>query len=102
MLQDLAVILAVAAAVVLVLGRLGQPPVLGYLLAGLLIGPHALPTPLVSDLGVIESLAEIGVVFLLFALGVEFNLRRLAGLGVRPLLSAGAGALLMGAAGRAG
>lgn len=96
------VVLSIAAAAALLLARLGQPPVLGFLAAGLLIGPHALPTPLVSDIPTMEALAEIGVVFLLFALGVEFNLRRLAGLGLRPLISAGAGALLMATAGRAG
>jgi len=55
--------------------RLGQPPLVGYLLAGIAIGPF---TPgFVGDLGQISALAEVGVVLLVFALGVEFSLREL-------------------------
>lgn len=83
LLRDLTVVLLAAAAALLVFRRFKQPPVLGYLVAGLLLGPHTPPFPLVSDLATLEALAEVGVVFLLFALGLEFNLGRLARAGFR-------------------
>jgi monovalent cation:H+ antiporter-2, CPA2 family len=55
--------------------RLGLPPVLGYLLVGALIGPHALN--FMGDVGNVRHLAEFGVVFLMFTIGLEFSLSRL-------------------------
>lgn len=75
LLQPTLIILAAAIVVVPLFRRLRITPVLGYLLAGLLIGPHALG--LVKELEVIETLAEFGVVFLLFAIGLELSLDRL-------------------------
>ncbi len=75
LLQPTLIILAAAIIVVPLFRRLRITPVLGYLLAGLLIGPHALG--LVRELEVIETLAEFGVVFLLFAIGLELSLERL-------------------------
>jgi monovalent cation:H+ antiporter-2, CPA2 family len=75
LLQPTLIILAAAIVVVPLFRRLRITPVLGYLLAGLLIGPHALG--LVRELEVIEALAEFGVVFLLFAIGLELSLDRL-------------------------
>ncbi|MBI4678501.1 MAG: cation:proton antiporter [Elusimicrobia bacterium] len=98
-LQDLTVVLFTAAAVLLLFRRLGQPPVLGYLAAGLLIGPRTSPVLLIRDLGSLEALAGIGVIFLLFALGVEFNLKRLVRVGVRAWLCAAMGFVFMMAAG---
>ena len=95
-LQDLAVVLCTAAAVLLLLRRLGWPPVLGYLAAGLLIGSR-----LVADPASLKAMAEIGVVFLLFALGVEFNLKRLAAVGAKALVCAGIEAGAMTAVGYA-
>jgi monovalent cation:H+ antiporter-2, CPA2 family len=82
-LQDLALVLCVAAVTTVVFQWLKQPVVLGYLLAGLIVGPH-LPVPLVADTETIGTLAELGVILLMFSLGLDFNLRRLArvGLGV--------------------
>jgi CPA2 family monovalent cation:H+ antiporter-2 len=100
-LQDLTVVLSVAAAVLLVFRRLGQPPVLGYLAAGLLIGPHTAPGSLIADVHSLEALAEIGVVFLLFSLGIEYNFRRLARSGARALFCAALEAALMIALGTA-
>lgn len=96
-LRDLAVVTSLAAGVLLVFRRLGWPPVLGYLLAGLIIGPHTPPYVLVADPRSLEALAEIGVVFLLFALGSEFNFSRLARAGVKALVCAGleAGAIIL-------
>ena len=74
-LQEIAIIAAVGAAVAVLLGRLRLPTVAGLLAAGALIGPHALG--LVDDLASIEVIAEVGVVLLLFTIGLEFSLARL-------------------------
>lgn len=82
--RDFAIIMAVAGAVVVLFRKLNQPPILGYLIAGLIIGPFTLPTPLVSDVETIRLLADLGLVLLLFAVGLEFGWRRIrqVGLGV--------------------
>ncbi len=82
LLQDLAVVLLVAGGVAVLFQRVRQPALLGYLLAGLIIGPHTLPFPLVQDEASIRTLADLGIVFLLFGLGLEFDLRRLRSVGV--------------------
>ncbi|HWP35098.1 MAG TPA: cation:proton antiporter, partial [Thermodesulfobacteriota bacterium] len=82
LLQDLAVVLLVAGAVAFLSQRLRQPAILGYLLAGVIIGPNTPPAALVQDEQAIRTLADLGVVFLLFALGLEFNLRRLRAIGL--------------------
>ena len=76
-LVNLALVLCTAAIATVIFQRLRQPVVLGYILAGLVVGPHV-PVPLVADLGVVETLAELGVILLMFALGLEFRLARLA------------------------
>ena len=75
-LVDLAVILCVAAATTVVFQRIKQPVVLGYLLAGMVVGPH-LPIPIFANEDVAHTLSELGVILLIFSLGLEFNLRRL-------------------------
>jgi monovalent cation:H+ antiporter-2, CPA2 family len=75
-LQNLALVLCVAAITTVVFQRLRQPVVFGYLLAGMIVGPH-IPIPLVADEEMIRTLSELGVVLLLFSLGLEFSLRRL-------------------------
>lgn len=74
---DLATVLGVAALTTLLCRRLRQPVVLGYLLAGLIVGPHV-PIPLRADSGSLQTLAELGVVLLLFCVGLEFDFRKLA------------------------
>jgi CPA2 family monovalent cation:H+ antiporter-2 len=81
LLQDLAVILVVAAAVSLVCHALKQPVVLGYLVAGLLVGPYTPPFSLITDEHTIGSLAEIGLVLLMFGLGLHFSIRLLFSVG---------------------
>jgi CPA2 family monovalent cation:H+ antiporter-2 len=73
-LQDLVVILAAAVVVVAVLRRLRVPPIAGFIVAGTVVGPHALG--LVQDLHQVEILAELGVVLLLFGIGLELSLDR--------------------------
>lgn len=84
-LRDLVVVLGTAAVTTVLFQRLRQPVVLGYLLAGMLVGPHV-PIPLVADTATVQTLAELGVILLMFALGLEFSLRRLVKLGPGPLL----------------
>src|SRR5689334_19727816 len=74
-LQNLALVFCVAALTTVVFHRLRQPVVFGYLLAGMIVGPH-LPVPLVADEGTIRTLSELGVILLMFSLGLEFRLRR--------------------------
>jgi K+:H+ antiporter len=77
---NLALVLCVAAATTLVFQGLRQPVVFGYLLAGLIVGPH-LPIPLVADEAMVHALAELGVILLMFALGLEFSVRKLIRIG---------------------
>lgn len=73
-LSDLVIVFAVAAAVLFVVGRLKLPSVVGLLVAGVVVGPYGLS--LISDVAIVEVLAEIGVVVLLFTVGLEFSLSR--------------------------
>jgi CPA2 family monovalent cation:H+ antiporter-2 len=95
LLRDLAVVMIVAAAVTIVLHRLRQPVVLGYLVAGVIIGPHTPPFPLVRDAGNIETLSNLGIVFLMFSLGLDFNFRKLRQFGPAAGTAAFLSALLM-------
>src|SRR5207245_10788524 len=75
-LKSLTIVLGVAAVTTVVFQRLRQPVVLGYIIAGLIVGPHV-PIPLVADPGVVQTLSELGVILLMFSLGLEFSLRQL-------------------------
>src|SRR3954470_22733158 len=77
LLTAITVVLCVAAVTTVLFQRLRQPVVLGYLLAGLIVGPH-LPVPLVADEGVAHTFSELGVILLMFGMGLEFSLRKLA------------------------
>ena len=83
LLKDLAVIMTIAAGVMYICFRLRQPAIIGYLLAGLIIGPHTPPFSLVSDTESIRSISELGLVFLMFSLGLEFSLPRLRKAGLQ-------------------
>jgi CPA2 family monovalent cation:H+ antiporter-2 len=87
-LQDLAVVMIVAGLVTLAFHWFKQPVILGYLLAGFIIGPFTPPFSFVDDLVAIETMADLGVVFLMFSLGLEFNLRTLKRVGLTALLIA--------------
>jgi CPA2 family monovalent cation:H+ antiporter-2 len=76
LLQTIALVLGVAAVTTVVFQRLRQPVVLGYLVAGVIVGPHV-ALPLFADPEVIHSLSELGVILLMFALGLEFRLGKL-------------------------
>ncbi len=79
--QDLAVILVAAGAVSALFTRLGWPKVIGYILAGALLGKHTLGGSLVINQGSVVVLGQIGVVFLMFTLGLEFSVRKLKKVG---------------------
>ncbi len=78
---DLALILAAAGITTLLFKKIRQPLVLGYILAGLLVGPHIEFIPTVTDNESIHIWAEIGVIFLLFSLGLEFSFKKLVKVG---------------------
>ena len=73
--------MAIAAAGLAFARLVWQPPVLGYLAAGLLIGPFTLPHPVISNLDTIELMAELGLVLLLFGIGLELGWRRIREIG---------------------
>lgn len=79
--RDLAVVMLVAGATTIVFQRLHQPVLLGYILAGVLIGPHA-PGMLVADPRAIDDISNLGVVLLMFTLGLEFSVRKLREVGI--------------------
>lgn len=81
LIEDLALILIVAAFVVLIFRKIKQPLVLGYIIAGFLVSPNLNIFPSVVDSANIKTLAEIGVIFLLFSLGLEFSFKKLMNVG---------------------
>jgi monovalent cation:H+ antiporter-2, CPA2 family len=85
MLTDLAVIMCVAALTTVIFRRIRQPVVLGYLVAGLIIGPHT-PILLFTNKELAHQMAEIGVVLLMFSLGLQFSLRHLFRVGLSAAL----------------
>lgn len=94
-LQDLALVMIVAGLVTVLFHRFKQPVVLGYILAGAIIGPHTPPFPLIHDEETIRTLSELGVIFLMFSLGLEFNLRKLKAVGATAFIGATLEILLM-------
>lgn len=79
--QDLSLILITAGLVTILFRKIGQPVVLGYIIAGFLVSSHVWFLPTVSDLPNIQVWADIGVIFLLFALGLEFSFKKLLKVG---------------------
>jgi len=79
--RDLAVVMIVAGAATILFQRLRQPVLLGYILAGVLIGPHT-PGMLVDDPRAIDDISNLGVVLLMFTLGLEFSVRKLREVGI--------------------
>jgi CPA2 family monovalent cation:H+ antiporter-2 len=75
--DDFGLVLAAAGVAVAIFHRLKLPVIFGYLLAGLLIGPNLFPSPLIKDSAAIGQISELGVIFLLFFIGMEFDLKRL-------------------------
>lgn len=99
---DLALILTSAGVVTVIFKLLKQPLVLGYLVAGFLVGPHLHIFPTVTDVAEVEVWSEIGIIFMMFAVGLEFSFKKLMSVGSKAFLTAfigiigmiGVGALL--------
>ncbi len=89
LIKDFAIIMVVAGAVTLLFRKLRQPPILGYLIAGLLIGPYTLPVTPVTDVHTINLLAELGLVLLLFGIGLEFSWNNIRQVGLSVLIIGG-------------
>ncbi len=88
LIADLALILICAGAMTLLFKRLKQPVVLGYIVAGFLTSPNMPYMPSVTDMHGIHLWSEIGVIFLLFALGLEFSFRKILRMGAAPIIAA--------------
>ena len=86
--QDLALILVLAGIVTLIFKRLHQPLILGYIVAGFICGPHLSIFPTVADTNSVTTWADIGVIFLMFTLGLEFSFKKLIKMGPSPVISA--------------
>ncbi len=87
MIQDLALMLVVAGIITLIFKRLKQPLVLGYIVAGFLVSPHMPYTTSVVDGESIHLWADIGVMFLLFSLGLDFSFKKILKMGASPIIS---------------
>lgn len=81
LIEDLALILITGAITTLIFKKIKQPLVLGYIIAGFVVGPYFSLTPTVVDAANVKTLAEMGVIFLLFTLGLEFSFKKLARVG---------------------
>ena len=86
--KDLALILIVASMVTLIFKRLKQPLVLGYIVAGFIVSPHLPLTMSVVDKADIQTWADIGVMFLLFSLGLDFSFKKILKMGLAPIIAA--------------
>lgn len=95
LIQDFAVIMVVAGAVTLLFRKLRQPPVLGYIIAGVLVGPYTLPFSPITETHTISLLADLGLVLLLFTLGLEFSWHKIRQIGFSVLLIGGIEILTM-------
>jgi CPA2 family monovalent cation:H+ antiporter-2 len=98
-LQDLAVVMVVAGITTVFFHRMKQPVVLGYMLAGFLVGPHSPPFLLIQNQENINTLAKLGVIFLMFRMGLHFSLRKLFKMGAAAFLAASFEVSLMAALG---
>ncbi len=88
LISDLALILITAGLAAILFKRLGQPLVLGYIVAGFLVGPHFDLIPGISDDESMHHWADIGVIFLMFSLGLEFSFKKILSMGAKPIVAA--------------
>src|SRR5690625_2508297 len=93
--QDLAVIMLVAGIAGWLFQRLGLSVVVGYLVAGMLVGPASGLVPLMEDVENIQTLSQVGLIFLMFSIGMNLSIRRLRRLGISVLIAAVAGAFII-------
>jgi CPA2 family monovalent cation:H+ antiporter-2 len=88
LLHDLAVVMLVAGIATILCHLAKQPVALGYIVAGFVIGPYTPPFTLVNDEEAVKILGELGVVLLMFSLGLEFSLRKLTRVGLSAFVAA--------------
>ncbi|MCW5548376.1 MAG: cation:proton antiporter [Opitutaceae bacterium] len=95
LIQDLALVLIAAGVAGALCKRIGLSAIVGYLLAGILVGPYTPPFSLVLDVARIETLSQIGLVFLMFGIGLGLSLTKLRQMGVTTLIATGLGAFFV-------
>lgn len=95
LLQDLAIVMAGSAITTILCYRFHLPVVLGYIVTGMMIGPHTPPFSFITDLQSIQTLSELGVIFLLFSIGLEFSLSKLSKVGSVAFFAASTEILVM-------
>ena len=79
--QDFAIIMIVAAAMLAITYKLKQPMIIGYILAGMVIGPYTPPFSLIRNVETVNVFAELGIIMLLFVVGTEFPIAKLRSVG---------------------
>src|SRR5687767_4959803 len=92
LIQDFGILLLAAGLAGLLCRRLGLSVIVGYLVAGMVIGPHTPPFSLIVDEGRIMALSQVGLVFLMFAIGLGLSLSKFARMGASTLIAAATGA----------
>lgn len=95
LISDLALIMICAGIITVLFKKLKQPVVLGYILAGIIVGPHFALLPTAADKTNIQIWADIGVIFLLFSLGLEFSFKKIVNVGKSAIITASANILFM-------
>ncbi|HYD82678.1 MAG TPA: cation:proton antiporter, partial [Opitutus sp.] len=95
LIQDLAIVLLAAGLAGALCRRLGLSVIVGYLVAGTIIGPYTPPFSFIQDVDRIQMLSQVGLVFLMFAIGLGLSISKLGRMGAPTLLATGVGALLM-------
>jgi monovalent cation:H+ antiporter-2, CPA2 family len=83
--QDFSVIMIIASAMAFISYKLKQPLVIGYIIAGIIIGPHTPPFSLILNLDILNLFAEMGIILLLFIVGMEFPIEKLRKIGKKAL-----------------
>ncbi len=96
LIQDLSIVIVAGALTSILFRYLKLPVVLGYIAAGLIIGPHTPPFSFISDQATINTLSELGIIFLMFSLGLEFSLRKVREVGGTAVMGASMEIMLMG------
>ncbi len=100
LIRDLAVVLLIAGVAAWLCQRLGLSAIVGYLVAGAVIGPHTPPFALVADADRVQTLAQLGLVFLVFSIGLNLSLSRLKRLGLSVIAATAIGAIVVLIGGR--
>ena len=92
-LMEFAVILAVAGLTAVIFTKMKMPVVIGYLTAGILVGPYLFHFDLITDMDTVNSLANLGIILLMFTIGLDFNIRKLRKTGMFSIVAGSDGAM---------